>query len=85
MQYADAADAKSFHGQPRFYRESLNGLARALEAFQRERVDAVLVRYLKRGRGSNRVAVGHGWVLLGSRGLAVAAWWRRPDDSPSAN
>ena len=62
MQYADAADAKSFHGQPRFYRESLNGLARALEAFQRERVDAVLVRYLKWGGG---VPIGWRWAMGG--------------------
>ncbi|GBF93931.1 manganese-dependent ADP-ribose CDP-alcohol diphosphatase-like [Raphidocelis subcapitata] len=37
VQYADAEDATSFHGAPRFYRESLNGLSRALDAFASER------------------------------------------------
>lgn len=37
MQYADADDATSFHGAPRFYRESLSGLSRALDAFAAQR------------------------------------------------
>ncbi|KAI8469803.1 MAG: manganese-dependent ADP-ribose/CDP-alcohol diphosphatase-like protein [Monoraphidium minutum] len=42
VQYADVEDAISFHGQPRYYKNSLLGLRRALAAFASERVSLAL-------------------------------------------
>lgn len=39
IQYADIPDGKSFHGIPRFYRNTLVSLGRAVETFKRENVE----------------------------------------------
>ena len=38
LQHADIPDGFSFHGVPRYYRQALAGLERAIEHFQQEQV-----------------------------------------------
>jgi hypothetical protein len=73
VQYADADDAVSFHGVPRFYRGALQGLDRALGALARDGA-AFVINLGDSVDGKQRERAEEGWVTGRGRGWFWGRW-----------